>query len=115
VRWLLDEMLPRALAAKLSGLGHDAVSVQEVGLAGATDEEVFDLAVAEDRLVVTESFADFALLVERHLSSDERCVPVVFVRKSDFSRGGGLVAHLAAHLDEWARQHPEPYLGLHWP
>ncbi len=108
-------MLPRALAVQLTELGHDAVSVHEVGLAGAGDDEVFELAVTQGRLIVTENFADFALLLEGRLSSDSPCVPVVFVRKSNFPRGGGIVAHLATHLDRWARDHREPYIGAHWP
>lgn len=108
-------MLPGALAVRLTDLGHDAVSVREVSLAGATDEDVFELAVSQDRLMVTESFADFALLLDRRLSSGMPCVPVVFVRKTNFRKGGGLAAHLASHLDRWARVHTEPYIGPHWP
>jgi hypothetical protein len=107
-------MLPRAVAARLKELGHDAVWVHDVDLAGATDGEVFELAVTEDRLIVTENFADFTMLLEGRMSRDELCVPVVFTRKSDFPRGG-LVAHLATHLDRWAREHREPYVGPHWP
>lgn len=115
MKWLVDEMFPRTLAGRLTELGHDAVSVHDVGLAGATDDDVFELAVAQDRLIVTENFADFALLLERRVSGDAPCVPVVFVRKSNFPRGGGLVARLATHLNGWASHHPDPYIGAHWP
>lgn len=57
MRWLLDEMLPPTTAELLNERGHDAVSVQAAGLAGAADPDVFDHAVAEQRLVVTENFA----------------------------------------------------------
>jgi predicted nuclease of predicted toxin-antitoxin system len=115
VRWLLDEMLPRALAQRLSELGHDAVSVHDAELTGATDDEAFELAVLQDRLVMTENFADFVRLLEGRQSGDAPCVPVVFVRKSNFAKGGGLAARLAKHLDAWAREHPNPYVGAHWP
>jgi hypothetical protein len=23
--------------------------------------------------------------------------------------------HLAKHLDKWAREHQDPYVGAHWP
>jgi hypothetical protein len=29
--------------------------------------------------------------------------------------GGGQAAALAKILDRWAEDHPEPYLGHHWP
>jgi predicted nuclease of predicted toxin-antitoxin system len=108
-------MLPRTLAQRLTELDHDAVSVHDVELAGAPDEDVFECAVVQDRLIVTENFADFVRLLEVRQSSDAPCVPVVFVRKSNFPRGGGLATHLAKHLDKWARDHPDPYVGAHWP
>ena len=108
-------MLPRALAQRLIELGHDAVSVHDVELAGATDNEVFELAVLQDRLIVTENFADFARLLEERQNSDAPSVPIVFVRKSSFPRGGGLATHLAKHLDMWAHDHRDPYIGPHWP
>jgi len=79
VRWLLDEMLPRALAQQLTALDHDAVSVHDVELAGAADNDVFDLAVLQERLIVTENFADFARLLDERQHSGAPCVPVVFV------------------------------------
>ena len=94
MRWLLDEMLPRALAQQLTALDHDAVSVHDVELAGAADDEVFEFAVVQDRLIVTENFADFVRLLEGRQNSDAPCVPVVFIRKSNFPRGGGLATIL---------------------
>jgi hypothetical protein len=108
-------MLPPDTAERLNQLGHDAVSVYDAGLAGADDAEVFRSAVANDRVVVTENFADYAGILEQRRSCDEPCVPVVFVRKSAFPRGGALAAHLAEHLHTWAAQNAEPYVGAHWP
>lgn len=96
-------------------MGHDAVSVTDVGLRGAEDAVVFVLAVAEERVVVTENVADYAALVEQRQAGDEPCTPVVLVRKSTFPSGGALPSRLAAHLDRWARENPDPYTGLHWP
>lgn len=108
-------MLPRAAADQLNQRGHDAVSVSDAGLAGAEDPEVFSRAVAEDRVLVTENFADYSVLLTQRLSADEPCVPVVFIRKSDLPLGGALARHLADRLEAWAAANPNPYLGLHWP
>jgi hypothetical protein len=70
VRWLLDEMLPRVAAKLPNRRGHDAVAVHDVELAGAADPDIFDHAVADRRLVVTENFADYSLLVAQRLSND---------------------------------------------
>lgn len=115
MKWLLDEMLPRAAAEQLNRRGHDAVSVYEVDLAGADDSEVFSRAVAEDRVLVTENFADYSLLLSGRLRTDETCVPVVVVHKPDFPPGGALAVHLADHLHTWAAANPDPYVGPHWP
>ena len=88
-------MLPRTVALRLSELGHGAVSVHDVELTPAADDDVFEFAVLQDRLIVTENFADFVRLLESCGSSDAPRVPVVFVRKSNFPKGGGLATHLA--------------------
>jgi predicted nuclease of predicted toxin-antitoxin system len=115
VRWLVDEMLPPSTATELVALGHDAVGARAAGLGEAPDEQVYDLAVREGRVVVTENFADYARLVEARVAAEQPCVPVVFVRKRNHPRGGGLGKHLAARLDAWAADNPDPYPGLHWP
>ncbi|MDQ1516249.1 MAG: hypothetical protein QOE80_2079 [Actinomycetota bacterium] len=115
MRWLIDEMLPPDTAVELNRRGHDAIHVNEVALAGREDLLVYETAVAQDRIVVTENFADYATLLDQRLRNDEPAVPVVFVRKTDLPRRGGLAAHLADRLDGWASSHPDPYLGAHWP
>lgn len=107
-------MLPPRAADELNERGHDALCTQAVGLAGCPDDEVFDRAAAEGRVIVTENVADYAALLTARLGRDEPSTPVVFVRKSDFSRRGALATHLAVRLDDWARRHPEPYIGAHW-
>jgi len=114
VRWLIDEMLPPETATELSGSGHDATSVAELGLAGQADPVIFDRAVAEHRIIVTENVADFAALVDQRLRNDEPATPVVFVRKADLPRRGALPHHLANRLHTWAEANPDPYLGPHW-
>jgi predicted nuclease of predicted toxin-antitoxin system len=114
MKWLLDEMLPAGACKHLAKRGQDALSVHDVGLSGAEDARVFDYAVREARVIATENFADYAILLEQRMGRGERCVPVVFVRKADLPQRGALAVHLAVRLEAWARKHPEPYLGAHW-
>lgn len=115
MRWLIDEMLPPATADELRRLGHDAVHVNDAGLAGHPDPVVFDTAVTDGRIVVTENITDFAILLDQRLRNDQPATPVLFVRKADLPRRGALAAHLADRLHRWAETHPDPYLGPHWP
>lgn len=115
MRWLIDEMLPPDTADQLNELGHDAIGVAVAGLAATDDALIYAAAVEQDRAMVTENFADFSVIVAQRHASEEPCVPLVFVRKRDFPRGGALAPHLAGHLHRWATDNPDPYPGPHWP
>jgi hypothetical protein len=105
--FLVDEMFPAAAAEILrTKYGGGAVHVTEVGLRAADDMQVAAAARAEGRAVVTENVADFAA---------ERDLVLVFVLKKNLPAGGGQAADLARILDRWDRDHPDPYLGHHWP
>ncbi len=108
-------MLPPAIASELSRLGHNALSVAEAGLSGAADDAVYAVALAQNRMVVTENASDYAAIVALRLAHGQPCVPVVLVRKADHSRGGALAHHLALRLHEWASRNLDPYPGPHWP
>jgi hypothetical protein len=105
--FLIDEMFPIATALLLRDThGHDAVHVAEAGLRAAEDGQVAAVARGQGRAIVTENVADFAA---------ERDVVLVFVLKRNLPAGGGQAAALAKALDRWAHDHPDPYLGPHWP
>jgi predicted nuclease of predicted toxin-antitoxin system len=59
VKFLLDENLSPLHARTLRALGHDAVSVVDLGLSGADDPVVRDMAIQQERILVTLD-ADFA-------------------------------------------------------
>lgn len=50
---ILDDMLPRALAAELAGRGRPAHSAADLGLAGASDAGVLAAAAERDAVLVT--------------------------------------------------------------
>jgi len=105
--FLVDEMFPAATAELLrTRHGRDAVHVTEAGLRGADDAQVAAAARVQGRAVVTENVADYAA---------ERDLVLVFVLKKNLPAGGAQAAALARILDRWARDHPDPYLGHHWP
>jgi predicted nuclease of predicted toxin-antitoxin system len=59
VKFLLDENLSPLHATTLRALGHDAVSVVELGLSGADDPVVRHAAIQQERILVTLD-GDFA-------------------------------------------------------
>jgi tagatose-1,6-bisphosphate aldolase non-catalytic subunit AgaZ/GatZ len=105
--FLIDEMFPPAAAVLLrEKYGRDAVHVAEVGLQSAADAQVAAAARADGLAVVTENVVDFAAELD---------VVLVFVLKKNLPVGGGQASALAAVLDRWAQEQPEPYVGQHWP
>jgi Domain of unknown function (DUF5615) len=105
--FLIDEMFPMAAAVLLRDTyGRDALHVAEAGLQAAEDAQVAAVARGDGRAVITENVADFAA---------ERDVVLVFVLKRNLPAGGGQAAALAKVLERWAQEHPDPYLGPHWP
>jgi predicted nuclease of predicted toxin-antitoxin system len=53
MRLKLDENLDVGLAVWLAAMGHDAKTVREEQMSGASDEQVFAVAMAEERCLVT--------------------------------------------------------------
>lgn len=105
--FLIDEMFSPASAVLLRDkYSHDSLHVREVGLQAADDAQVAAVARAAGRAVVTENVADYSI---------ERDVVLVFVLKKNLPAGRAQAAALATALDRWARHHPDPYLGPHWP
>jgi predicted nuclease of predicted toxin-antitoxin system len=62
VKFLLDENLSPLHARTFRALGHDAVSVMELGFSGVDDSVVRDAAIKQERILVTLD-ADFANLL----------------------------------------------------
>jgi predicted nuclease of predicted toxin-antitoxin system len=62
MKLLIDNALSPRVADGLREAGHDAIHVRELGLAAATDEELFELAAAESRIIVSAD-TDFGTLL----------------------------------------------------
>ena len=59
MRFKLDENLPIQLKGMFTESGHDAVTVLEQGMGGATDSDVASVCLPEKRILITQDM-DFA-------------------------------------------------------
>lgn len=64
MRFLVDNQLPVLLAAYLRARGHDCTHVLELNCATTSDVDIWALAAAEGRVVVTKD-EDFVYLANR--------------------------------------------------
>ena len=53
MKFLIDQALSPGVAIELGRAGHDAVHVRDLGMQAASDEEIFDRAAQDDRVVVS--------------------------------------------------------------
>ena len=88
MKFLVDNALSPALAVLLNDAGHDALHVRDVGLAKAEDKAIFDLAAADERVVVSADTDFGTLLAARTVST-----PSVIQFRGPGSRRPDALAH----------------------
>jgi hypothetical protein len=108
LRLLLDEMCPAALADQLRARGRDVSAVTErPELRSLPDGDVFALAQAERRAVVTENIGDFSSLAD---GVDQRGTPhfgLVLIDPVKYPRGQRrTIGRLTTELDRLLSEHP---------
>ncbi len=104
MKLLLDEMWAPAIAEALRDRGHAVAAVAErLDLRGMPDAEVFDLAMAEGWVIVTENVVDYRPLAADAMRAGRASPAMIFTSNRAYPRAnrrtaGRLVAALDALL-----------------
>jgi Domain of unknown function (DUF5615) len=101
---LLDEMFSAAIAGELAARGIDcrAVTADPV-LRSLSDLEIFEIALAERRVLVTNNVADFESLRRAREAAGGAVPGLIYTRDASFPRTRAYVTRLASALGEAAR------------
>jgi len=115
---MLDEMYTHVIAEQLRARGHDADAVVErAERRGLADTDIFALAQAEQRTVVTENIPDFSVIADAYDQRGQVHHGLVLVDRGRYPRGSpGTIGHMVTALDRLLNEHPDdtPTSLRHW-
>ncbi len=94
MKFLVDNQLPLALARALTEKGFDCEHVFELGMARASDIDIWRYAISKDRVLITKD-EDFVRLV----SASTNAGKLIWVRLGN-CRNEVLIAAISSKLDE---------------
>jgi hypothetical protein len=103
---LLDEMFSPAIAAELTSRGIDCRAVAaDSTLRAHGDLEIFEAALREGRILVTNNVADFESLRRAHEAVGNAIPGLIYTCDAAFPRTKAFVVTLAAALEVAAAGH----------
>ncbi len=106
MKFLIDENMPRSLAAKIAELGFEVHDVRDIGLASQPDEEVMQAAIKLNAIIITgdRRFADPRTWVKEFNSG------AIFITLPE---GTSAKVFIAKIIDLIQNRHPSSLMGAY--
>ena len=95
----LDHLYSPQIASSLRDSGHDVVTVAERGWETGTDEALLALCLGEQRVLVTNNVADFAVIVRRWALEGRSHAGLVFTSDRSMPRGNDWIGQYVRALE----------------
>ena len=83
----LDENISQLVAKKLREKGYDVISVHENHTQSKSDIEQFELAISENRAIVTYNIGDFIDLAKEYISRGKPHYGIILVSNKTIPQG----------------------------
>lgn len=96
----LDHHYSPRIGSRLRELGHDVVTVAERGWEAETDEDLLALCVGEQRALLTNNVADFAVIVGRWALEGRSHAGLVFTSDRSMPRSSDRIGQYVGALDD---------------
>jgi predicted nuclease of predicted toxin-antitoxin system len=100
MRFLLDQSAEARIGVFLNGVGHDATRVGKDYPPGLPDDEVLAIAVAEQRILITND-SDFGELIFKHLHAHAGVIYLRFALDTTANQKVAAIERLLTdHVDD---------------
>jgi predicted nuclease of predicted toxin-antitoxin system len=114
-RLLLDEHFPALIAERLRQAGFDVQAVAEdSALTGPSDEELYRIALARRRRLVTENVQDFRPLLVRAVADGHQAAPLLLTTAARHPRHLEASGSQVAALTDWLSSDDPPKTLEEW-
>lgn len=102
----LDHHYSPAIAAQLRERGHDVLVVSERGWETTTDELLLELCQEEQRALLTNDVADFAVIARRWAAEGRQHAGLIFTSDTSLPRARSTIGRYVKALEALLRAHP---------
>jgi hypothetical protein len=106
VRLLLDHHYATAIAEQLRSQGHDLQTALERGWQAEDDEPLLALCSAEERALLTNNVADFAVIARRWAATGRQHAGLVFTSDRSLPRSQKTIGRFISCLSDLLIQNP---------